>query len=428
MNKSNLKTKLAAIFTAAILTISFSACLPFELAEKAMGGNAEIESLLESRAELKSEIEERQSSYTGYGYHALLDDAERELYALVDINAGRLVPQSFLAEKSVKENIHNVIEMYKNDFPEVFWIDDKYNYEYYEDDEYLYINLLFSVEGSELESAKETFEQAVNAALENAPYEGSDYEKELFVNDYLIECCEYDYDAAATEEVIGFEQNAYGALVDGKAVCEGYTRAFQLLCERLGVECVPINGVCDDTNVAFNGNHIWNAVKIDGEWYQTDVTWNDYETEDKESFVSSVETHLYFNITTEKITNDHTINPIYSGEGSEDIIFNSFVPECTSTEYNYFEQSFPVFKSFDNCDDLKKLLVQAAANKEEKFEFTVADNLDYKNTVNEFIHGVAYEWFAYSNEQNDSGHQLSDNCLIYSYEVAPVIVFKLEYI
>ena len=427
MNKSNLKTKLAALITVAMLTISLSGCQPLELLEKAIGVNDTIKGLLESRAELNSEIEERQSSYTSYGYHALCNDAERELYALIDISSEGLVPQEFLVDKSVKKNINDVIDLYKNDCPEVFWLGDKYNYEYYEDGEYLYIKLLFSTEGSELKKAKETFEQAIDSALENAPYGGSDYEKELYVNDYLIDCCEYDYDAAETKEVIGFEHTAYGALVDGRAVCEGYTRAFQLLCERLGVGCVSINGTCDDTSTVFNGNHIWNAVKIDGEWYQTDVTWNDYETEDEEYFVSSVETHLYFNLTTEEITKDHTINPIYSGE-SGDVIFNSFVPECASTEYSYFKQSFPVLDSFDHCEGLKNLLAQAVARGEEKFEFSVSDSLDYGNTIDKLTDGTAYEWFKYANEQNDSEHQLSDNCLIYRYEIAPVIVFKLDYI
>lgn len=55
-------------------------------------------------------------------------------------------------------------------------------------------------------------------------------------------------------------------------VCEAYSRAFKVLCDRAGIPCVlvdgPANGIPDD-------GHMWNYVKVDGEWYGVDVTWND---------------------------------------------------------------------------------------------------------------------------------------------------------
>lgn len=427
MNKLNTTIRLAAFIAAAVITFLTSGCLPAELIGSMIEADSETESRRYSETELKSKALEVQKEFDGYGYKALLNDAERELYALVDINANRTVPQEFPIEKSIEKNISNVIEMYKNDHPEVFWLNDNYNYEYREENERLYINLLFSVEGEELEKAKKLFDNSILDALENAPHNGSDYEKELYVNDYLINRCEYDEKAAETKEVIGFEQTAYGSLVDGKAVCEGYTRAFQLLCGRLGVECVPINGICEDTGSVLSGNHIWNAAKIDGDWYQVDVTWNDFTTNEEDYFISDVETHLYFNLTTDEICEDHTINPIYGGKG-ENIFFNSFVPECDSTEYNYFDFSVPVLNDPENCEDLKNLLTSAAANGEDAFEFTVSDSLDFDYAVDEIVNGYAYEWFSCANELNDSTHQLSDSCKVYTYDEIKVIVLKLDYI
>jgi len=63
---------------------------------------------------------------------------------------------------------------------------------------------------------------------------------------------------------------AYGALIDGSAVCDGYARATQTLFEISGVKSMYIWGP-----VIGRGLHAWNLVSISGKWYQLDVTWDD---------------------------------------------------------------------------------------------------------------------------------------------------------
>lgn len=58
--------------------------------------------------------------------------------------------------------------------------------------------------------------------------------------------------------------NVIGGLLDGYSpVCEGYAKSFQLLCHKIGVPCITISG----------GHHMWNMVKVDGNWYYVDCTW-----------------------------------------------------------------------------------------------------------------------------------------------------------
>ena len=56
--------------------------------------------------------------------------------------------------------------------------------------------------------------------------------------------------------------------MEGEALCEGYAKAFDLLAKELDLPSVLVTGVDDS-----NGNHAWNQVKINGDWYNTDVTW-----------------------------------------------------------------------------------------------------------------------------------------------------------
>ena len=104
--------------------------------------------------------------------------------------------------------------------------------------------------------------------------EMSDYEKELAVHDWMIAWAEYDQ--AALSALPGAQptpdsDNPYGFFTGRAAICTGYTSTFQLLMDLLGIECVTVEGT------AYNGteDHAWNMVRLDGDWYCVDVTWDD---------------------------------------------------------------------------------------------------------------------------------------------------------
>ncbi len=59
-------------------------------------------------------------------------------------------------------------------------------------------------------------------------------------------------------------------------VCEGYARAFKVLCDKLGIPCVLVDGQAKSSSSATAGAHMWNYVEMeDNNWYGVDVTWND---------------------------------------------------------------------------------------------------------------------------------------------------------
>ena len=65
--------------------------------------------------------------------------------------------------------------------------------------------------------------------------------------------------------------DAYGAMVERLAVCDGISDAFRLLCLVEGIPCLKATGL----GVTSSGteNHAWNKVSIDGHWYVVDATW-----------------------------------------------------------------------------------------------------------------------------------------------------------
>lgn len=125
--------------------------------------------------------------------------------------------------------------------------------------------------------------------------EMSDYEKELAVHDWMIAWAEYDQ--AALSALPGAQptpdsDNPYGFFTGRAAICTGYTSTFQLLMDLLGIECLTVEGT------AYNGteDHAWNMVRLDGDWYCVDVTWDDPVSSTP---VSPAAAHMYFNVTSD---------------------------------------------------------------------------------------------------------------------------------
>lgn len=62
--------------------------------------------------------------------------------------------------------------------------------------------------------------------------------------------------------------HAYGALMEGQAVCQGYAYAFKMLCDQAQIPCWIVTGY-------YKEPHAWNYVLLNGNYYQVDITWDD---------------------------------------------------------------------------------------------------------------------------------------------------------
>ena len=98
---------------------------------------------------------------------------------------------------------------------------------------------------------------------------GNTYKDIKIIHDYLVDNLSYD----ENNQSIG-TYSIYGALVEKKCVCEGYTRAFKYLADMAGINCVLIQGTGTNTE-GKTEKHAWNAVYLNGFWYLIDTTWDD---------------------------------------------------------------------------------------------------------------------------------------------------------
>ena len=105
--------------------------------------------------------------------------------------------------------------------------------------------------------------------IKNAVSNESLYDQIRYVHNFLIDNIEYD----KTFELSNI-YNVYGALVNGKSVCEGYAKAFKYILDDMGIPCIIACGIAQNSS-GETESHAWNYVHIDGNWYAIDVTWDD---------------------------------------------------------------------------------------------------------------------------------------------------------
>lgn len=117
-------------------------------------------------------------------------------------------------------------------------------------------------------------DKKVKEIIESLDLNGrSDYRKIKLIHDYVCENVEYDSESAGNEKG-GTEHTAYGALVEGKAVCQGYSVALYRLLLEAGVDCRIINGTGVERS-GMTGSHSWNIAGIGGVYFYVDSTWDD---------------------------------------------------------------------------------------------------------------------------------------------------------
>ena len=140
----------------------------------------------------------------------------------------------------------------------------------------------------------------------------TDWEKSKFVYDLIID--RTTYEAQASDAVNKHEGSALGPLAARRARCQGYANAYQLCMWATGVECYMITGVAGPEN----GPHAWNIVKLNGQYYLSDVTWDDGD---------GVPTaYAYFNVSTAEFVR-HT---------AEDFWYDWNMPACNRMDMSLF--------------------------------------------------------------------------------------------
>ena len=236
-----------------------------------------------------------------------------------------------------------------------------YNFRFYLMDKasgvyYLRTNTYIQVADDAYPSVAGIVGAAVSQAKQNT--NGTEYEMALYLHDWLLDQLEYD-------NLLKWS-SAESALTRGLGTCQAYESAYAKLLSAAGIE----NAETRDT---YDG-HTWNAVKLDGDWYQVDCTWDDTS----DNFYGDLDQrHLYFCLTDELMAIAHP--------GHEKIYFaDGYATRSTSLKDNYFVRNG---KADEWAGQYFKRIQQHLDAKETEFSID-ADNQSFPPSISGIQNGI----------------------------------------
>lgn len=265
-----------------------------------------------------------------------------------------------VADPSRGEWMNYTSECASNDYTFTMTATGTYNFRFYVMDKtagvtYLRVNFNISVSDDKYPSVDSIVRSAVAEC--NSKTDGSEYAKALWLHDWLLDQLEYDKTLKWS--------SAESALTRELGTCQSYESAYAKLLTAAGIE----NSETRDT---YDG-YTWNAMKLDGQWYQTDCTWDD----SSDNWYSFDQRHLYFGLTDELMAIAHPgHSKIYTT--------NTYATRSTSLADNYFVRTGDAAKWAKAYSD--RIQKNLDAGKTE-FEIT-ADNASYPPSISGIQNGI----------------------------------------
>ncbi len=220
---------------------------------------------------------------------------------------------------------------------------------------------------------KKLYDEARDVLTTYVSDDMSDYEKVAVIYDWIVNVVDYDYAASQLQGDDTSKYNAFyleGVFNDHRAVCDGKSKAFALLCGMENIKAVRVVGYADKNlkdrdlsskKVLASIGHAWNKVLIDAdddgvkEWYVIDTTWGDVavKNEGASGGVYEYLNYAYFLKTDEDIKDTHiakTFNPIANTDVN---VYKKTVIKVGSVSFDLYVESVV---------ELEKIVAYSKAN------------------------------------------------------------------
>ncbi len=280
------------------------------------------------------EVTEEEDASVSYYYSQLSED-DKQIYKEILSGLNSNTAEIYLHGDDA-DRANQILQYVMRDHPEIFWSDGSATTTSYSGlHSYTVMKANYQYDENARSSMQAQIDQAVAECLSGISQDASDYDKILYVYEYIIHSVEYNLDASDN-------QNIYSVFVGKESVCAGYSKATQYLLQKLGVFCTYVIGTAGDDNQA----HAWNLVSCNGEYYYVDTTWGDptFLAEEGEEVAAEEKIAYDYMLCDEtELFKNHT--PDTSVE----------LPNCTHMDYNYYVVNGDYYTSFEPEAILQKM-------------------------------------------------------------------------
>ena len=215
---------------------------------------------------------------------------------------------------------------------------------------------------------------------------GSQSEMALKIHDLLCEHVQYFIDDNTDED-----DCCIGAILNGKANCDGYSDAFLLLCGLKGIPVRLVTGeALKEVDPEQKPSHMWNLVLLEGVWRGVDVTWDDPDN-------NSGITYMYYNMGMDRMRMNYRFS-------------DAFLPDSILQTTALHEQPDPEY-NVATSDDVIKALRDAASGGKTKVILWMDEKLytEYRSDKNPI-----WTWMDLAGVSGNVSHISEDRCVIVS--------------
>ena len=281
-------------------------------------------------------------------YFTRLNTAEQEIYKQIHMGWSDLktVVSINLTSGNGSPRVAKIMEYIALDNPGLFFIDfGKIQFRLY--DNQLTVEVKFHYDKGQIVECEAKLRQEINKIMAKYSILGlSEYERVVSLHDCLVKNVEYEYSSHSETS-----HSVLGGLLKRKTVCEGFAKTFKLLCDWANIKCIVVSGTATPKGSA-SENHAWNIVKLGGDCYHVDVTWDSCAFE-KTDMLS----HAHLNLTDSDIAQDHKWK-------------RNLLPQCSRDNLNYFAASKTLFATEE---DFKEYFENGLKSGQKSFEVRFKD-------------------------------------------------------
>lgn len=266
-----------------------------------------------------------------YAYQ-LLEESEQRIYEEI-LEALDNVEEDVLISSTDVEQVVKIHQYVCQDNPELFWVKGYKIVPYEMAGKTVKVKYsgLYTMKKGEKENYQTAMEEKTYPWLDEIAQCQEDYDKIKKAYDLIILNTSYNVNAKES-------QNVLSVFLQGESVCQGYAEAFQYLCKHSGIQNILVTGQAD--NSRGSQAHAWNLVKMDGTFYQFDITWGEPNYQVTDAVSEKVKwdiSYKYFGMTDAEMARDHTIA----------LEMDMQLPECNSTQGNYYIHEGYYYETLD---------------------------------------------------------------------------------
>ena len=259
-------------------------------------------------------------------YYSQMNKQQQRIYQVIKSGLESL-SQSFDVQRIDDKELSDIFHKIRLDCPEIFYA-TTFNYSFYEDSSLIKMKPVYLFEKNKVKELQIAMKARVEK-LVRVKTDKDDWEKELYIHDFICENVTYDkLKKQYSHEIIG-------PLGHGVGVCEGIAKSVKILCDELSIPCiVVISENNPEKNIKYR--HAWNLIQMNGVWSHLDTTFDN-------TLGKKEVRYDYFNLDDKSIFRDH-----------EPVIYK--VPACSEGNRFYYKEKK---LSFTKLEDVTKRCHQA---------------------------------------------------------------------